>query len=69
MNYTQKIEQVTESTWDFLSSQGPLCIFLQESLDLSAFRILFKLISEYSYAAEPPVQFRLSHLSRRSEPL
>lgn len=22
---------------------------------------------EYSYAAEPPVQFRLSHLSRRSE--
>lgn len=25
--------------------------------------------SEYSYAAEPPVQFRLSHLSRRSEPL
>ena len=24
---------------------------------------------EYSYAAEPPVQFRLSHLSRRSEPL
>ena len=28
MNYTQKIEQVTESTWDFLSSQGPLCIFL-----------------------------------------
>ena len=28
-----------------------------------------ELISEYSYAAEPPVQFRLSHLSRRSEPL
>ena len=27
------------------------------------------LIDEYSYAAEPPVQFRLSHLSRRSEPL
>lgn len=26
-------------------------------------------VSEYSYAAEPPVQFRLSHLSRRSEPL
>ena len=26
-------------------------------------------IDEYSYAAEPPVQFRLSHLSRRSEPL
>lgn len=26
-------------------------------------------INEYSYAAEPPVQFRLSHLSRRSEPL
>lgn len=26
-------------------------------------------ILEYSYAAEPPVQFRLSHLSRRSEPL
>lgn len=25
--------------------------------------------AEYSYAAEPPVQFRLSHLSRRSEPL
>ena len=25
--------------------------------------------TEYSYAAEPPVQFRLSHLSRRSEPL
>ena len=25
--------------------------------------------SEYSYAAETPVQFRLSHLSRRSEPL
>ena len=25
--------------------------------------------NEYSYAAEPPVQFRLSHLSRRSEPL
>lgn len=24
---------------------------------------------EYSYAAEPPVQFRLSHLSRRNEPL
>lgn len=27
------------------------------------------LLHEYSYAAEPPVQFRLSHLSRRSEPL
>lgn len=26
-------------------------------------------LNEYSYAAEPPVQFRLSHLSRRSEPL
>ena len=26
-------------------------------------------VNEYSYAAEPPVQFRLSHLSRRSEPL
>ena len=26
-------------------------------------------LTEYSYAAEPPVQFRLSHLSRRSEPL
>ena len=26
-------------------------------------------INEYSYAAEPPVQFRLSHLSRRNEPL
>ena len=26
-------------------------------------------MDEYSYAAEPPVQFRLSHLSRRSEPL
>lgn len=26
-------------------------------------------LGEYSYAAEPPVQFRLSHLSRRSEPL
>ena len=25
--------------------------------------------AEYSYAAEPPVQFRLSQLSRRSEPL
>ena len=30
---------------------------------------LKKLEGEYSYAAEPPVQFRLSHLSRRSEPL
>lgn len=29
----------------------------------------FQLLFEYSYAAEPPVQFRLSHLSRRSEPL
>lgn len=28
-----------------------------------------KELNEYSYAAEPPVQFRLSHLSRRSEPL
>ena len=28
-----------------------------------------KKLYEYSYAAEPPVQFRLSHLSRRSEPL
>ena len=27
------------------------------------------ILDEYSYAAEPPVQFRLSHLSRRSEPL
>ena len=26
-------------------------------------------IPEYSCAAEPPVQYRLSHLSRRSEPL
>ena len=25
--------------------------------------------NEYSYAAEPPVKYRLSHLSRRSEPL
>ena len=31
--------------------------------------IIRKDIFEYSYAAEPPVQFRLSHLSRRSEPL
>ena len=30
---------------------------------------LFQDLDEYSYAAEPPVQFRLSHLSRRSEPL
>ena len=29
----------------------------------------YKHVVEYSYAAEPPVQFRLSHLSRRSEPL
>ena len=29
----------------------------------------FGVTYEYSYAAEPPVQFRLSHLSRRSEPL
>lgn len=29
----------------------------------------FRSPTEYSYAAEPPVQFRLSHLSRRSEPL
>ena len=28
-----------------------------------------KVSSEYSCAAEPPVQYRLSHLSRRSEPL
>ena len=26
-------------------------------------------LDEYSCAAEPPVQYRLSHLSRRSEPL
>ena len=26
-------------------------------------------VAEYSCAAEPPVQYRLSHLSRRSEPL
>lgn len=31
-------------------------------------KLFFELV-EYSYAAEPPVQFRLSHLSRRSEPL
>ena len=35
---------------------------LTHSMEVSA-------IAEYSYAAEPPVQFRLSHLSRRSEPL
>ena len=32
-------------------------------------QIVQAIIHEYSYAAEPPVQFRLSHLSRRSEPL
>ena len=30
---------------------------------------IVRALIEYSYAAEPPVQFRLSHLSRRSEPL
>lgn len=31
--------------------------------------IVFQDSVEYSCAAEPPVQYRLSHLSRRSEPL
>lgn len=38
---------------------------MELKLKLKHMPILF----EYSYAAEPPVQFRLSHLSRRSEPL
>lgn len=33
------------------------------------FLTLFYRAIEYSYGAEPPAQFRLSHLSRRSEPL
>lgn len=40
--------------------QIPLDEWCKENYGISA---------EYSYAAEPPVQFRLSHLSRRSEPL
>ena len=40
----------------------------QTDLEIATSKDLANL-SEYSYAAEPPVQFRLSHLSRRSEPL
>ena len=49
--------------------------FLMALLDLKEYEIKKIEITdpftlgEYSYAVEPPVQFRLSHLSRRSEPL
>ena len=38
--------------------------------EFGKFKKIFKYkLNEYSCAAEPPVQYRLSHLSRRSEPL
>jgi len=46
--------------------QIPLDEWCKENYGISAAGYYY---SEYSYAAEPPVQFRLSHLSRRSEPL
>ena len=48
-----------------------LTLFLSVQLctNVSAAESVQNSIGEYSYAAEPPVQFRLSHLSRRSEPL
>ena len=48
-------------------------IEMAKAYDLNVYKYLNFLLekrpNEYSYAAEPPVQFRLSHLSRRSEPL
>lgn len=44
-------------------------MFCDKKLSFKYSDIPVNLSSEYSYAAEPPVQFRLSHLSRRSEPL
>ena len=41
--------------------------YIEQTLELYSKSSEIK--AEYSYAAEPPVQFRLSHLSRRSEPL
>ena len=40
-----------------------------DSLIYAYLQVKYTQNNEYSYAAEPPVQFRLSHLSRRSEPL
>ena len=42
-------------------------LFSQLGMDMSSAMNIF--LSGYSCAAEPPVQYRLSHLSRRSEPL
>ena len=58
-------EQIESTFWN-------ACIYLIEKHDLSEEKLIDFFLSqldEYSYAAEPPVQFRLSHLSRRSEPL
>ena len=41
--------------------------FLQEDYYDCAVELSEESIIEYSYVAEPPVRFRLSHLFRRSE--
>lgn len=50
-----------------ISNEEKICILISLIYLISILWINFN--GEYSYAAEPPVQFRLSHLSRRSEPL
>ena len=60
-----------DGTWISLEKEDMLRNIL-EKLKNKGKKVLFiidEIINEYSYAAEPPVQFRLSHLSRRSEPL
>lgn len=62
-NYIKKrlINNIMESnTLNVLSTRSTKTVTYKKDCDA---------LGEYSYAAEPPVQFRLSHLSRRSEPL
>lgn len=53
---------MSQSTNDVIPTAGKITV-------LKLLPQTIKELDEYSYAAEPPVQFRLSHLSRRSEPL
>ena len=65
LEFSEREEVVNMS---FIEIKGLSKIFLQGNQKIYGIRNV-NISIEYSYAAEPPVQFRLSHLSRRSEPL
>ena len=68
-NYVEELKTRIEELYQRIDKNRDMLVaYNLIEKDKSKYLHIFSLPSEYSCAAEPPVQCSVSHLSRRSEP-